>query len=54
MLARLALVNIDGFGMRNGDDFRRRRADDPGLCLHLTIKCTMRETVPGSFHSIVK
>jgi PadR family transcriptional regulator PadR len=39
MVATLARVNIDGFGMRNGDDFRRRRADDLGLYLHLTSKC---------------
>jgi hypothetical protein len=54
MLATLALVNIDGFGMRNGDDFRRRGADDLGLYLHLTIKCTMRDTASGRFHSIAK
>jgi hypothetical protein len=48
------LLIIDDFGMRNGDDFRRRRADDLGLYLHLTIKYTMRETVSGRFHSIAK
>jgi len=30
-LATVAPVNLDGFGMRNGESFRRRRADDLGL-----------------------
>jgi hypothetical protein len=54
MVATVPPLIIDDFGMRNGDDFRRRRADDLGLYLHLTIKCTMRETVSGRFHSIAK
>jgi hypothetical protein len=55
MLATLALVNIDGFGMRNGVDFRRRRADDLGLYLHLTSKCKYATlTAFGRFHWIAK
>jgi len=54
MLATLALVIIDGFGMRNGDNFPAAPGGQSWPPSPLDKQVQRRETISGRLHSIAK